>query len=377
MENNELRKEILKAIDKNSRFSYEDLGEMLGVSANVVEAEMHAMQAEKVICGFPTIIDWDKTEEERVTALIEVKISPKRGQGYDYLAERIYKFEEVSYVYLMSADYDLMVIVEGKTMKEVAHFVSSKLSPMDSVLSTATHFVLKKYKERGIQFVEEDKDDLTDCPIHCKCCGIGVCKPHEHDGHHVLHHVHSFVSLRVSRHGLCGTGHVHSKECCDTCEYRENPWIRLAKVFDPEEGFVDSKYHLLVRIIVHRISEKNKKTGDYNKLNEHRKASAHRVISRLGIELLRLLVYHLLVSGIFFLYFLRLFAYFRHADRRHYCLFVHRIKCQSNYNGKNEYCKPILSEQSIKKLQYPSKWLSQNAKHLVFSFTVLRYFRGS
>ncbi len=159
MENNELRKEILKAIDKNSRFSYEDLGEMLGVSANVVEAEMHAMQAEKVICGFPTIIDWDKTEEERVTALIEVKISPKRGQGYDYLAERIYKFEEVSYVYLMSADYDLMVIVEGKTMKEVAHFVSSKLSPMDSVLSTATHFVLKKYKERGIQFVEEDKDE--------------------------------------------------------------------------------------------------------------------------------------------------------------------------------------------------------------------------
>lgn len=159
MENNELRMKILKAIDKNSRFTATELAEMLGVSEAVIEAEIKAMQAERVICGFPTIVDWDKTDEERVTALIEVKISPKRGQGYDYLAERIYKFDEVSYVYLMSADYDLMVIVEGKTMKEVAHFVSSKLAPMDSVLSTATHFVLKKYKEHGIQFYEEDKDE--------------------------------------------------------------------------------------------------------------------------------------------------------------------------------------------------------------------------
>ena len=112
-----------------------------------------------MICGYPTLIDWDKTTIEKVTALIEVKVAPRRGVGFDYMADRIYKFEEVQYVYLMSADYDLMVIVEGRTMKEVASFVSSKLAPMESVLSTATHFVLKKYKEHGIPMVEDEKDE--------------------------------------------------------------------------------------------------------------------------------------------------------------------------------------------------------------------------
>lgn len=159
MDKKELRKEILKTIDKNSRLTHEELSEMMGVAREDIDEEIAAMQKEKIICGYPTIIDWDKTDEDTVTALIEVKISPKRGVGYDYLAERIYKFDEVSYVYLMSADYDLMVIVEGKSMREIAHFVSSKLAPMDSVISTATHFVLKKYKEHGIPFVEEEKDE--------------------------------------------------------------------------------------------------------------------------------------------------------------------------------------------------------------------------
>lgn len=155
----ELRNEILKALDKNSKLTVQDLSDMLATRTEVIEAEIYAMEAEKVICGYPTLIDWDKTTMEKVTALIEVKVAPRRGVGFDYMAERIYKFEEVQYVYLMSADYDLMVIVEGKTMKEVANFVSSKLAPMESVLSTATHFVLKKYKEHGLAMVEDEKDE--------------------------------------------------------------------------------------------------------------------------------------------------------------------------------------------------------------------------
>lgn len=155
----ELRNAILKALDRDSKLTAQDLADMLGSKPEVVEAEIRAMEAEKVICGYPTLIDWDKTSIEKVTALIEVKVEPRRGVGFDYMAERIYKFEEVEYVYLMSADYDLMVIVEGKTMKEVASFVSGKLAPMESVLSTATHFVLKKYKEHGLALVEDEKDE--------------------------------------------------------------------------------------------------------------------------------------------------------------------------------------------------------------------------
>lgn len=155
----ELRNAILKAIDKNSKLSSQDLADMLDVKPEVIEAEIHSLEAQKVICGYPTLVDWDKTDIDKVTALIEVKVEPRRGVGFDYMAERIYKFEEVEYVYLMSADYDLMVIVEGKTMKEVANFVSGKLAPMESVLSTATHFVMKKYKEHGLALVEDEKDE--------------------------------------------------------------------------------------------------------------------------------------------------------------------------------------------------------------------------
>ncbi len=159
VEQKELRMEILKAVDKNSRLTATDLADMLGTTPEVIGDEIRKMEEEKVICGYPTIIDWDKTDVEKVTAMIEVKVTPKRGQGFDYMAERIYKFEEVSSVYLMSADFDLMVIVEGRTMREVANFVSSKLAPLDSVLSTATHFVLKKYKDLGIAYADDEVDE--------------------------------------------------------------------------------------------------------------------------------------------------------------------------------------------------------------------------
>jgi len=107
------------------------------------------MEKDGVISSYHTLINWEKTDREYVTALIEVKVAPARGQGFDKIAERIYRFDEVKAVYLMSGGYDLTVIMEGKTMKDIAYFVSDKLAPLESVLSTATHFVLKKYKDYG------------------------------------------------------------------------------------------------------------------------------------------------------------------------------------------------------------------------------------
>ena len=118
-----------------------------------------SMEKEKVICGYHTLINWDNTSKEIVTALIEVKVSPQRGLGFDMLAQRIAKFNEVTSVYLMSGGFDFMVLIEGKSMKEVARFVFEKLSTLDSVLSTSTHFVLKKYKDHGVDLVEKKKDE--------------------------------------------------------------------------------------------------------------------------------------------------------------------------------------------------------------------------
>lgn len=154
-----MRKEILKAIDKNSKITAEDLAIMLGEEEEAVKRELKAMEEEHVICGYPTLINWDKTDCERVTALIEVKVTPQRGLGFDKIAERIYKFDEVESVYLISGEFDLCVMIEGKTMREVANFVSSKLSPLESVLSTSTNFILKKYKEHGLALADENGDD--------------------------------------------------------------------------------------------------------------------------------------------------------------------------------------------------------------------------
>ncbi len=151
--------EILKAMDQNSKLSTKELAEMLGKEESYVVDEIKAMEKEHVICGYPTLIDWDKTGEERVTALIEVTVTPQRGMGFDKIAERIYKFEEVEALYLMSGGYDLTVMIVGKTLREVAEFVSSKLAPMESVVSTATHFVLKKYKQHGLEMVGEKVDE--------------------------------------------------------------------------------------------------------------------------------------------------------------------------------------------------------------------------
>jgi DNA-binding Lrp family transcriptional regulator len=112
-----------------------------------------------VILGYKTLIDWDKTDREYVSAMIEVKLVPQKGRGFDKIAEKIYNYPEVKNVYLMSGGYDLCVLIEGKTMKEVAYFVAQKLSTIEYITSTATHFVLKKYKDTGVVYGSADVDE--------------------------------------------------------------------------------------------------------------------------------------------------------------------------------------------------------------------------
>ena len=154
-----MRDQILTFIEKNSRINLKELAVMLGSDEVTVANEISEMEQEQVICGYHTMIDWDKTGAEKVTALIEVRVTPQRGQGFDSIAERIYNYPEVKSVYLISGGYDLMVILEGKTLREVPSFVSDKLSTLDTVLSTATHFILKKYKDHGTIFAKKNKDE--------------------------------------------------------------------------------------------------------------------------------------------------------------------------------------------------------------------------
>lgn len=154
-----MRDQILTFLEKNSRIDLHELAIMLGSDEATIANEVAEMEREKVICGYHTLIDWDKTSSDKVTALIEVRVTPQRGQGFDSIAERIYNYPEVRSLYLISGAYDLMVILEGKTLKEVSGFVSDKLSTLDTVLSTATHFILKKYKDHGTIFTKKNKDE--------------------------------------------------------------------------------------------------------------------------------------------------------------------------------------------------------------------------
>ena len=151
--------EILNILDKEKgNVSRAKIAQMLGMEEKEVADKIEKMEKEKVIVGYKTIVNWDKTDKDVVVALIELRITPQRGEGFDKVAERIYKYPQVKSLYLMSGAYDLAVTIEGKSMKEVALFVAQKLAPMDSIISTATHFVLKKYKEEGIVFEDDEKD---------------------------------------------------------------------------------------------------------------------------------------------------------------------------------------------------------------------------
>lgn len=154
-----MREKILTFIEKNSRIDLAELAVILGEDQIAIANELEEMEKEHVICGYHTLINWDKTTIEKVTALIEVSVTPQRGLGFDKIAERIYNYPEVNAVYLISGSYDLLVTIEGKTLREVSQFVSAKLSPLETVLSTKTNFILKKYKDHGTVMAEKAKDE--------------------------------------------------------------------------------------------------------------------------------------------------------------------------------------------------------------------------
>lgn len=150
-----MRTEILSYMEKNSRADLGELAILLGTDEVTIANEIAAMEKERIICGYHTLINWDKAGVEAVTALIEVRVTPQRNEGFDRIAERIYRYPEVHSAYLISGAYDILVTIEGKTLLEVSKFVSDKLSPIDSVISTTTHFILKKYKDHGTALEEK------------------------------------------------------------------------------------------------------------------------------------------------------------------------------------------------------------------------------
>lgn len=154
-----MKEKILSVIEKNSRISIEDLATLLGEPEDAVTQAVMEMEHDKIICGYHTIINWDKVATQKVNALIEVRVTPQRNFGFDKIAERIYNFPEVQSVYLISGGFDFAIFIEGKTLQDVAEFVSSKLSTLESVLSTATHFVLKNYKDHGTIMAEQPKKE--------------------------------------------------------------------------------------------------------------------------------------------------------------------------------------------------------------------------
>ncbi|TXK85538.1 Lrp/AsnC family transcriptional regulator [Paenibacillus sp. N3.4] len=153
-----LKLKILELLKEDARRSADLIATMLGTAEAEVARAISEMEADKVIVKYATVVNWSKVDDEKVTALIEVQITPERGRGFDAIAERIYLYPEVKSVYLMSGAYDLLVEIEGNSLKQVASFVSNKLSPIDRVLSTKTNFILKKYKQDGIIFEDQEDD---------------------------------------------------------------------------------------------------------------------------------------------------------------------------------------------------------------------------
>lgn len=150
---------LLELLENDCTLTNEQLAVMTEQSVEAVEAAIAQYKKEKVILKNKSVINWEKTDKEFVTALIELKVTPQRGEGFDRIAERIYQYPEVKALYLMAGSFDLTVIIEGRTLKEVSLFVSTKLAPMEQVTGTATHFVLKKYKDENVIFGEPEKDD--------------------------------------------------------------------------------------------------------------------------------------------------------------------------------------------------------------------------
>ena len=152
---------LLKLLDTNARMSNAELAVVLGSTEEAVAVRIAELERSGVIRSYKAVIDWDRTDRQYVTALIELRVTPKRDRGFEEIAEQIMRFDEVESVYLMSGGYDLAVTVSGRTFKDVAMFVAKRLSTLESVLSTATHFVLRRYKDDGVLFLGEEKDERS------------------------------------------------------------------------------------------------------------------------------------------------------------------------------------------------------------------------
>jgi len=150
--------EVLKLLENDARLTNEQIAAMLDKEVGDIKNMIEEYRKDGVILGYKTLVDWDKTDREYVTALIELKVAPQRDRGFDKVAEKIYRYPEVKSLYLMSGSFDLAVFIEGKTMREVAFFVAEKLAPMEYIVSTATHFVLRKYKDTGVIYGPCEQD---------------------------------------------------------------------------------------------------------------------------------------------------------------------------------------------------------------------------
>ena len=153
-----LETSLLDILKEDCRISLEKMAVMTGATLEEVADAVETLEQKKIILRYSPVINWDKTDRERVEAMIEVRVTPQRDIGFDAIAKRIYRFDEVKSVYLMSGAYDLLVLVEARTLKDLAAFVASKLSPLETVTGTATSFVLKRYKEEGVVFENDDSD---------------------------------------------------------------------------------------------------------------------------------------------------------------------------------------------------------------------------
>ena len=154
---------FLKLLEDNANLTHEQLAVMCKKEVGDIKKMIKQYEDEGIILGYKTMIDWDKTDREYVSAMIEVKMTPQRDRGFDRIAEKIYNYPEVQSVYLMSGGFDLCLLIEGRTMKEVAYFVAQKLAPIDAVISTATHFVLRKYKDKGVIYGADEIDERGNC----------------------------------------------------------------------------------------------------------------------------------------------------------------------------------------------------------------------
>lgn len=150
---------LLKLLDTNARLTDAQLATMLDISEEEVRAQIAKLEKDGAIRAYKAVVDWDKTDRECVTAIIELKVTPRRDVGFEGIAEQIMAFEEVESVYLMSGGYDLSVRVTGRSFQEIAAFVAKRLAPLDSVISTATHFVLRRYKESNVMFLGDNQDE--------------------------------------------------------------------------------------------------------------------------------------------------------------------------------------------------------------------------